>query len=58
MSLVRTTNMLYNARVKRTDSDQVLGEVEEVVAGVSCPVGRAKDKGPAAAEQSRRTLTS
>ena len=40
MSLVRTPNLLYNAKVKRMDSDQVLGEVEEVVAGISCPVGR------------------
>ena len=54
--MVRTPNMLYNAKVKRTDSDQVLGELEEVVAGVSCPVGLAKG-GPAAADP-RRALTS
>ena len=49
MSLVRTPNMLYNAKVKRTDSD--LGEVEEVVAGVSCQLGLATGgsiRGPAA----------
>ena len=38
MSLVRTPNMLYNAKMKRTDSHQVLGEVEEVVAGASSRV--------------------
>ena len=40
--MVRTPNVLYNAKVKRTDSDQTLGEVEGVVAGISCPVGLAK----------------
>ena len=35
MSLVRTTDMLYNAKVRRTDSEQVPGDVGKVVAGVS-----------------------
>ena len=50
MSLVKTADMLYNAKMKRADSGQIHGEVGKIVAGGGACQGR-QHKEPAAAKQ-------